>query len=64
VFVVSTHNVPLVELVGLMGFMIQAGLFYLKHANAVEGQVPTSELHSILLLALQWLSGSLNNTAP
>ncbi|KAG0619567.1 hypothetical protein M758_4G148600 [Ceratodon purpureus] len=43
---------------------LQAGLFYLKHANAVEGQVPTSELHSILLLALQWLSGSFNNTSP
>ncbi|XP_024371913.1 uncharacterized protein [Physcomitrium patens] len=43
---------------------LQAGLFYLKHANAVEGQVPTSELHSILLLALQWLSGSFNDSSP
>uniref|UniRef100_A9U2Z6 Predicted protein n=1 Tax=Physcomitrium patens TaxID=3218 RepID=A9U2Z6_PHYPA len=43
---------------------LQAGLFYLKHANAVEGQVPTTELHSILLLALQWLSGSFNNSSP
>lgn len=49
---------------GVSGFVTQAGLFYLKHANAVEGQVPTSELHSILLLALQWLSGSLNSTSP
>lgn len=43
---------------------LQAGTFFLKHADAVEGHVSTLELQSILLLAFQWLSGSLTNSSP
>ncbi|MCO5582953.1 hypothetical protein L7F22_036856 [Adiantum nelumboides] len=42
----------------------QAGMFFLKHAEALEQELPPSELHGILLLALQWLSGSITNTPP
>ena len=48
---------------GRRGCVLQAGMFFLKHADAVEGELPTSELHGILLLALQWLSGSFNNSS-
>ncbi|KAL3688215.1 hypothetical protein R1sor_014524 [Riccia sorocarpa] len=43
---------------------IRAGKFFLKHADAVEAAVSSTELHNILLLALQWLSGSITNTSP
>lgn len=43
---------------------LQAGLFFLKHAEGVEQEIPPSELHGMLLLALQWLSGSITNTSP
>ncbi|KAL2630311.1 hypothetical protein R1flu_014997 [Riccia fluitans] len=43
---------------------IRAGKFFLKHADAVEAEVSSTELHNILLLALQWLSGSITNTSP
>ncbi|MCO5599510.1 hypothetical protein L7F22_053616 [Adiantum nelumboides] len=42
----------------------QAGMFFLKHAEALEQELPPSELHGILLLALQWLSGSITDTPP
>lgn len=42
----------------------QAGTFFLKHADVVERDVSTLELQSILLLAFQWLSGSLTNSTP
>lgn len=41
---------------------LQAGMFFLKHAEAIEKTVPTSELHGMLLLALQWLSGSMSQS--
>lgn len=44
--------------------LFQAGKFFLKHADAVEAEVSSTELHNILLLALQWLSGSITNTSP
>ncbi|BBN07122.1 spatacsin [Marchantia polymorpha subsp. ruderalis] len=43
---------------------LRAGKFFLKHADAVEAEVSSTELHNILLLALQWLSGSITNTSP
>lgn len=43
---------------------LQAGTFFLRHADAVEGDVSTIELHGILLLAFQWLSGSFTNSSP
>ncbi|KAH7442054.1 hypothetical protein KP509_03G068400 [Ceratopteris richardii] len=43
---------------------LQAGMFFLKHAEAVEQEVSPSELHGILLLALQWLSGLITSTPP
>ncbi|CAK9198622.1 unnamed protein product [Sphagnum troendelagicum] len=43
---------------------LQAGKFFLRHADAVVGEFPKSELHGILLLALQWLSGSFTNSTP
>lgn len=43
---------------------LQAGLFFLKHAEAVEKDVPARELHEMLLLALQWLSGTTTQSNP
>ncbi|XP_011622566.1 uncharacterized protein LOC18432027 isoform X1 [Amborella trichopoda] len=43
---------------------LQAGLFFLKHADAVEKDIPARELHEMLLLSLQWLSGSLTQSLP
>ncbi|KAM3708731.1 hypothetical protein ACJW31_02G119000 [Castanea mollissima] len=43
---------------------LQAGLFFLKHAEAVEKDLPARELHELLLLALQWLSGMINLSNP
>lgn len=40
----------------------QAGMFFLKHAEAIEQEIPPSELHVLFLMALQWLSGSVTNT--
>ncbi|KAL3527892.1 hypothetical protein ACH5RR_012548 [Cinchona calisaya] len=37
----------------------QAGLFFLKQAEAVEKDLPARELHGLLLLSLQWLSGTM-----
>lgn len=42
----------------------QAGLFFLKHAEKMEQEIPPSELHGIFLLALQWMSGSFTSTPP
>ncbi|KAJ0041339.1 hypothetical protein Pint_27017 [Pistacia integerrima] len=36
---------------------LQAGLFFLKHAEAIEKDLPARELYEMLLLSLQWLSG-------
>ncbi|OVA08128.1 Spatacsin [Macleaya cordata] len=43
---------------------LQAGLFFLKHAEAVEKDIPARELHEMLLLALQWLSGTITQSSP
>ncbi|CBI21531.3 unnamed protein product, partial [Vitis vinifera] len=43
---------------------LQAGLFFLKHAEAVEKDLPTRELHELLLLSLQWLSGLITLSNP
>ncbi|XWS41450.1 hypothetical protein CRYUN_Cryun17cG0082900 [Craigia yunnanensis] len=43
---------------------LQAGLFFLKHAEAVEKDLPARELHEMLLLSLQWLSGMITQTNP
>ncbi|XP_006643839.2 uncharacterized protein LOC102717287 isoform X2 [Oryza brachyantha] len=43
---------------------LQAGLFFLKHAEAVGKEIPAQELHEILLLSLQWLSGTFTNSSP
>ncbi|GER35123.1 spatacsin, partial [Striga asiatica] len=41
-----------------------AGQFFLKHAEAAEKDIPARELHEILLLALQWLSGMITQSNP
>ncbi|XP_061345491.1 uncharacterized protein LOC133291257 isoform X4 [Gastrolobium bilobum] len=43
---------------------LQAGLFFLKHAEAVEKDLPARELHEVLLLSLQWLSGMISLSNP
>ncbi|XP_042024596.1 uncharacterized protein LOC121771783 isoform X2 [Salvia splendens] len=43
---------------------LQAGQFFLKHAEAVEKDISAKELHEILLLALQWLSGMTTLSNP
>ncbi|KAI5384322.1 uncharacterized protein LOC127105709 isoform X1 [Lathyrus oleraceus] len=43
---------------------LQAGLFFLKHAEAVEKDLPAKELHELLLLSLQWLSGMISLSNP
>ncbi|KAJ8447051.1 hypothetical protein Cgig2_033620 [Carnegiea gigantea] len=43
---------------------LQAGLFFLKHADAMEKELPPKELHELLLLSLQWLSGMITQTSP
>ncbi|XP_061972823.1 uncharacterized protein LOC133695068 isoform X1 [Populus nigra] len=43
---------------------LQAGLFFLKHAEAVEKDLPARELHELLLLSLQWLSGMITLSNP
>ncbi|XP_038999892.1 uncharacterized protein LOC120125556 isoform X2 [Hibiscus syriacus] len=43
---------------------LQAGLFFLKHAEAVEKALPARELHKMLLLSLQWLSGMITQSNP
>ncbi|KAK7247505.1 hypothetical protein RIF29_42388 [Crotalaria pallida] len=43
---------------------LQAGLFFLKHAEAVEKNLPARELHELLLLSLQWLSGTISLSNP
>ncbi|KQK03052.1 uncharacterized protein LOC100829381 isoform X2 [Brachypodium distachyon] len=43
---------------------LQAGLFFLKHAEAVGKEIPARELHEILLLSLQWLSGTITKSSP
>ncbi|KAK8673759.1 hypothetical protein V6N13_112074 [Hibiscus sabdariffa] len=43
---------------------LQAGLFFLKHAEAVEEDLPARELHEMLLLSLQWLSGMITQSNP
>ncbi|KAL5714718.1 hypothetical protein ACHQM5_016641 [Ranunculus cassubicifolius] len=43
---------------------LQAGLFFLNHAEAVEKDVSARELHEMLLLSLQWLSGTITQSNP
>ncbi|CAN6442246.1 unnamed protein product [Victoria cruziana] len=43
---------------------LQAGLFFLKHAEAVEKDVSAREVHQMLLLSLQWLSGTISRSQP
>ncbi|KAL5060962.1 hypothetical protein RYX36_032566 [Vicia faba] len=39
-------------------------IFFLKHAEAVEKDLPAKELHELLLLSLQWLSGMISLSNP
>ncbi|XP_021728108.1 uncharacterized protein LOC110695197 isoform X1 [Chenopodium quinoa] len=43
---------------------LKAGLFFLKHAEMVEKELPSRELHALLLLSLQWLSGIITQSNP
>ncbi|KAL9270006.1 hypothetical protein AKJ16_DCAP21165 [Drosera capensis] len=43
---------------------LQAGLFFLKHAEAVEKDIPPRELHELLLLSMQWLCGMITHSNP
>lgn len=43
--------------VNLLLILLQAGLFFLRHAEAVEKDLPAREIYELLLLSLQWLSG-------
>lgn len=43
---------------------LQAGSFFLKHAEAIEKEIPARELHEMLLLSLQWLSGTITQIPP
>lgn len=43
--------------VSLLLILLQAGLFFLRHAEAVEKDLPAREIYELLLLSLQWLSG-------
>ncbi|KAJ8769555.1 hypothetical protein K2173_005158 [Erythroxylum novogranatense] len=43
---------------------LQAGTFFLKHAEAVEKDIPAKELLELLFLSLQWLSGLMTVTSP
>lgn len=42
----------------------QAGFFFLKHAEAHEKDLPAGEIHELLLLSLQWLSGMITQSNP
>ncbi|EPS69685.1 hypothetical protein M569_05077, partial [Genlisea aurea] len=41
---------------------LKAGQFFLRHADLAEKTTPARELHEMLLLALQWLSGMITQT--
>ncbi|RAL44025.1 hypothetical protein DM860_014162 [Cuscuta australis] len=41
---------------------LQAGLFFLKHAEEAEKDLPARELHELLMLSLQWLSGMITQS--
>ncbi|XP_074295549.1 uncharacterized protein LOC141623336 [Silene latifolia] len=43
---------------------LQAGWFFFKHEEAVEKELPPRELHELLLLSIQWLSGTITNSHP
>ncbi|CAN8328713.1 unnamed protein product [Cochlearia groenlandica] len=43
---------------------LQAGLFFLRHAEAVEKDLPAREIYELLLLSLQWLSGLTTQSHP
>uniref|UniRef100_A0A7N0TN62 Spatacsin C-terminal domain-containing protein n=1 Tax=Kalanchoe fedtschenkoi TaxID=63787 RepID=A0A7N0TN62_KALFE len=43
---------------------LQAGLFFLKHAESMGKDLPARELHEVLLLSLQWLSGLMTQSNP
>ncbi|KAK8969243.1 hypothetical protein KSP40_PGU005204 [Platanthera guangdongensis] len=43
---------------------VQAGLFFLRHADAADKEIPARELHEMLLFALQWLSGYITQIHP
>ncbi|XP_043696644.1 uncharacterized protein LOC122647289 isoform X2 [Telopea speciosissima] len=43
---------------------LQAGSFFLKNAEVVEKDIPATELHELLLLSLQWLSGTMTQSNP
>ncbi|XP_078441670.1 spatacsin carboxy-terminus protein isoform X2 [Wolffia australiana] len=42
---------------------LQAGNFFLRHAQALEKEITTREVHEILILSLQWLSGMMNQSS-
>ncbi|CAH9071176.1 unnamed protein product [Cuscuta epithymum] len=41
---------------------LQAGLFFLKHAEEAEKDLPARELHELLMFSLQWLSGMITQS--
>ncbi|OWM82276.1 hypothetical protein CDL15_Pgr001850 [Punica granatum] len=43
---------------------LQAGQFFLKHAETLEKDLPAKELHELLLLSLQWLGGVITVSSP
>lgn len=45
-------------------YVFQAGLFFLKHAESAEKDISAKELHELLLLSLQWLSGMITLSHP
>lgn len=47
-----------------LSFGLQAGLFFLKHAEKLEKDLPAKELLEMLLLSLQWLSGIITQSNP
>lgn len=42
----------------------QSGLFFLKHAESMGKDLTAQELHEVLLLSLQWLSGMITQSHP
>lgn len=60
----STIILVLMSLNDLLLFGMQAGLFFLKHADTAEKDLPARELHEMLLLSLQWLSGMITQCNP
>lgn len=48
----------------ILVFGPQSGLFFLKHAESMGKDLTAQELHEVLLLSLQWLSGMIPQSYP